>query len=74
MTILFKYDKFLILVKPEKIKRINRERKSMKKKKYLAFLLTAGMVVQAALPIGKAAQVQAAIQKPSRLRGLRSAT
>ena len=54
------YGKILILVKLEKIKKDQGERKSMKKRKYLALLLAAGMIVQTALSTGGVVQVQAA--------------
>jgi len=47
-------------VKLEKIKKDQGERKSMKKRKYLALLLAAGMIAQTALSTGGVVQVQAA--------------
>ena len=48
------------VTKLEKIKKDQGERKSMKKRKYLALLLAAGMIVQTALSTGGVVQVQAA--------------
>ena len=60
LIFLCEYGKILILVKLEKIKKDQGERKSMKKRKYLALLLAAGMIVQTALSTGGVVQVQAA--------------
>ena len=58
MTILFKCDKVIRSMKNKIVKK--GERKSMKKRKYLALLLAAGMIVQTALSTGGVVQVQAA--------------
>lgn len=58
MTILFKCDKVIRSIKNKIVKK--GERKSMKKRKYLALLLAAGMIVQTALSTGGVVQVQAA--------------
>ena len=47
MTILFKCDKVIRSMKNKIVKK--GERKSMKKRKYLALLLAAGMIAQTAL-------------------------
>lgn len=57
MTFLFKCDK---LNKTMKIKIEKGEREIMKRRKYLALLLTAGMLAQTALSTGAVVQVQAA--------------
>ena len=58
MTILFKCDKVIRSIKNKIVKK--GERKSMKKRKYLALLLAAGMIAQTALSTGGVVQVQAA--------------
>lgn len=58
MTILFKCDKVIRSMKNKIVKK--GERKSMKKRKYLALLLAAGMIAQTALSTGGVVQVQAA--------------
>lgn len=58
MTISFKCDKVIRSIKNKIVKK--GERKSMKKRKYLALLLAAGMIVQTALSTGGVVQVQAA--------------